>query len=75
MIFGKDKVHNMNDSFHSVKENFELLPVSYKTGKTFRRYDLIFHSIDWQVKKLEYFYEKSIQATSDHALVLGQYKK
>lgn len=75
MIFGKDKVHNMNDTFHSIKGNFQELPVSYRTGKTFRRYDFIFHSSEWKVTKLVYSYEKSIQATSDHALVLSQYEK
>jgi endonuclease/exonuclease/phosphatase family metal-dependent hydrolase len=75
MIFGKEKVHNLNESFLSVKEDFSELPISYKTGKTYRRYDFIFHSTDWKVDKLEYLYEESIKATSDHALVLGRYKK
>ena len=75
LIFGKNRVHDLRDSLHSVKDQFENLPVSYKTGKTFRRYDMIFHSNNWEVESLEYKYNDSINATSDHALVLGEYKK
>ena len=75
MIFGKDKVHDLQDSFRSVQNEFPELPVSHKTGQTYRRYDMIFHSSNWNVNKLEYLYEQSLNATSDHALILGKYSK
>ncbi|KGE88590.1 MAG: hypothetical protein ACE362_08360 [Phaeodactylibacter xiamenensis] len=74
LIFGTEKVHKLTDSIQSIKHELTELPVSYKTGKTFRRYDFIYRSEKWIVKKLEYLYEEALEATSDHALVLGTYK-
>lgn len=75
LIFGKNKAHNLNDSLYSIKEGFQELPVSYKTGPTFRRYDFIFNSENWIVDSLDYLYDLSRKATSDHALVIGKYIK
>lgn len=74
LIFGVNKVHDLDDSVYSIVDKTTELPISYKTGKTFRRYDLIFKSKKWAVKKLEYMYKEGIEATSDHALVKGKYK-
>lgn len=74
LIFGLGKVHELEDSLRSVKNKPARLPVSHKTGNIFRRYDFIFKSQNWIVKDLEYEYSKAIEATSDHALVIGKYK-
>jgi len=75
LIFGENKVHNLKDSFRYIKEPSDKLPISYKTGKTYRRYDMIFNSGNWKVESLEYKYNESIEASSDHALVIGKFNK
>lgn len=73
LLFGEEKVHRLEDSLYSVKDRLTELPISHRTGKTLRRYDFIYKSRDWKVEKLEYDYDGGVEATSDHALVIGNY--
>jgi len=75
LIFGLNKVHDLEDSINSIQNRFDKLPISHKTGNSFRRYDFIFKSEKWEVRSLDYLYEEAIKATSDHALVIGKYKQ
>lgn len=79
LILGKNKVHNLNDSYvtyltrkgHVVKAN--PIIVSHKTGSNERRYDYIFSSDRWTPEFVSYQYEESIKATSDHSIVIGDF--
>lgn len=75
LIFSSNKVHMLKDPVKSKRDQFDKLPYSYKTGKTFRRYDYIFKSEKWITKKITYLYDESIQASSDHAMVIGKFTK
>lgn len=71
LIFGKTKVHNLSDPVKSSLLLFSELPASYYTGKTSRRYDYIFVSDRWETESFNFYYEESIKASSDHAMVAG----
>lgn len=75
LVFGKDRVHHLSDPVQCDDLGFEYLPFSYKTGKTHRRYDLIYKSDRWITKSLDFYYDDSIKASSDHAKVVGVFKK
>lgn len=75
LIFGKNKVHHLCDPVQTDPLLFDTLPFSYMTGKTARRYDFIYRSDRWRTNRLEFYYDKSIEASSDHAMVAGQFEK
>jgi hypothetical protein len=75
LIFGKNKVHHLCDPVQCDKVGFEMLPFSYMTGKTASRYDFIYRSDRWRTNRLEFYYDKSIEATSDHAMVVGVFNQ
>jgi len=73
-------VHELVDSFRThlinsgITNTLDPLAISHKTGSNGRRYDFIYNSIKWNINSVEYLYEDSIKATSDHAMVIGNYK-
>ena len=70
LIFGNNKVHKLVDPV--VSENiFKELPVSYYTAGTPRRYDYIFKASKWKTESLNFYYEDSKNASSDHSIVVG----
>ena len=80
LIFGKDKVHSMSDAFkthiRNTDGNARLSPlaVSHVISKRFkRRYDHIYNSDRWTVNDVQYPYEESIEASSDHSAVIGNF--
>jgi len=79
LILGENKVHSLNDSFvRFLKMKHERiqtnpLAVSYITGKEKRRYDYILCSKKWQPIHVEYPYTNSINASSDHSIVIGDF--
>ena len=83
MILGKGKNHHLQDSLEEqMLENCcsscdNPLAVSHVTGKgkkqTFRRYDYLLKSRRWRTVDIEYAYEDSILASSDHAAVIGRF--
>jgi len=83
LLFGENKVHELEDAFRSFiadKSNKYLskspLATSFiLTGGVEKRYDYIYYDKDWKVKSLKYLYNEAISAGSDHALVLGDFKK
>ena len=75
LIFGKNKVHHLCDPVQCDKFGFETLPFSHITGKNKRRYDFIYRSDRWRTNRLEFYYDKSIEATSDHAMVVGVFNQ
>lgn len=75
LIFGKDKVHHLTDPVQTDLLNLETLPFTHITGKTRRRYDFIYRSGRWRTKRFDFCYDKSIEASSDHAMVVGQFNK
>ncbi|NLD23289.1 MAG: hypothetical protein GX670_03540 [Bacteroidales bacterium] len=75
LIFGKDNVHHLSDPVQTDFQLFETLPFSYITGKTPRRYDFIYKSDRWKTKRLNFYYDESIKASSDHAMVVGVFDK
>jgi hypothetical protein len=71
LILGKNKIHKLTDSLRTyyqengvVNENEPLTP-SHKN----KRFDYIFHSLNWKVLKIEYPKKVSLEASSDHSLV------
>ncbi len=74
-IFGKGRVHHLSDPVQSVELGLEALPFSYMTGKTPRRYDFIYKSDRWITKSLNYYYNESVEASSDHAMVVGVFRR
>ena len=75
LIFGADKVHHLSDPVQTDFQLFETLPFSYMTGKTPRRYDFIYKSDKWKTKRFNFYYDESIEASSDHAIVVGLFNK
>jgi hypothetical protein len=73
LIFGENKVHQLEDSYRCQNNTPDRPAVSYITGKTNRRYDMIFNSKQWRVESLQYLYQESLEASSDHALVVGKF--
>jgi hypothetical protein len=79
LLLGPNSVHHLQDSFISFlsdkgqTEDMDPLTVSYMTKLTPRRYDYIYSSPKWQVKKVEYRYNEALNATSDHAVIIGEF--
>ncbi len=75
LIFGKNKVHHLTDPVQTDTLLFETLPFSHITGKNPRRYDYIYRSDRWTTRSFNYYYSESIEATSDHAMVVGVFSR
>lgn len=79
LIFGKDKVHQMEDVWRAYqKANGDLsvqYPVSYIiNSKVHKRYDFIYASSKFHPMNVEYQLEESVKASSDHAMVIADLK-
>lgn len=82
LILGKNKIHNLNDSFRVFIENNKSkylkrspLETSFiVTGGFKKRYDYIFSTNNWKVENFSYLYKEAVLSGSDHALVIGDYK-
>ena len=80
LLFGQNKVHGLVDSFRThlinngITNTSNPLAISHKTGPNGRRYDFIYNSKKWNITSVEYLYQDSIKATSDHSIVIGNYK-
>jgi len=82
LLFGSNRVHKMNDSLrdyykqNNFGSNNSPIEVSYKTKTKDKRYDFIYYnSIKWKIQDLKYDYDNAIIAGSDHAMIIGDYKK
>lgn len=75
LIFGNNKVHHLTDPVQTDLLNVEKLPFSHLTGNTRRRYDFIFRSERWRTRRFDFYYNESIDASSDHAMIVGQFNK
>lgn len=75
LIFGKDTVHHLSDPVQCDDLGFEALPFSYMTGKIPRRYDFIYKSDRWATKSFNFYYNESVEASSDHAMVVGVFNR
>lgn len=80
LIFGKDKVHSLNDAYKvhvrnsGIEDNSSPLAVSHViSGRRHRRYDHIYSAAKWIVDEVGYPYEDSIHASSDHSAVIGKF--
>ncbi len=76
LLFGPSPAHRLRDAWrvHLGKDIAALpdegpLALSYRTGKTARRYDHIFVPHLWQVLEMTYDYDSALAAGSDHALL------
>ena len=75
LLFGENKVHHLTDPVQTDPLFFDTLPFSHITGKNKRRYDFIYRSGRWTTKRFDYYYSESVEATSDHAMVVGVFDK
>lgn len=80
LIFGKNKVHKLNDAYKKyINENglqADTIPlaVSYVISKKLnKRYDHMYSSKSWMVNNVRYPYQDSIDASSDHSSVIGDF--
>lgn len=74
LLFGASRVHGLVDSYKSYakRSSLELSQgFTHITGKKERRYDFIYCRPDWNIVHAESEYSESINATSDHAIVIS----
>lgn len=72
LLFGKDKMHNLVDSYKEYCRNYKKElenGYSHITGGKKKRYDFIYCKKDWVIECSESNYLESIKYSSDHALV------
>ena len=70
LIFGNNSVHELTDPVKT--ENiFKELPVSYYSAGIARRYDYIYKAFKWKTEGINFYYEDSKNASSDHSIVVG----
>jgi hypothetical protein len=81
LILGKNKVHCLDDSYVTFLKtqhmhiNTNPLTVSHKTGNKTRRYDYLLCSSKWRPNYVDYPYDRSILASSDHSIIIGDFIK
>lgn len=81
LILGKDSVHHLQDTFVTFlsatgqQEDKNPLAVSFMTEHIPRRYDYIYSLPRWLVRKVAYKYDEALNATSDHAIVIGDFQQ
>jgi len=80
LILGATKVHVLNDAYktYSTNSGNELdsnpLATSHVVSKKYhRRYDHVYHNNKWKVDSVVYPYGESIDASSDHSAVIGDF--
>ena len=80
LLFGQNKVHGLRDSLREflIKRGQTVtsnpLVISHETRNNQRRYDFIYNSIRWTPLNIEYPYQESLNASSDHSMVIGDYE-
>lgn len=78
-ILGENKVHGLEDALIVHLRNIDQIvdsnpvAVSHLTRGIKRRYDFIMCSKHWSVLNVEYQFEAAIDATSDHAAIIGDF--
>lgn len=75
-ILGRGCVHNLIDAFREHAEESRNIPLttSYRVSKRIdKRYDYIFKAKEWKTKKVEYLFEESLEAGSDHSIIVGEF--
>jgi len=81
MIFGPSPVHNLHDALKTHLRSLGAidtgppLAVSHIVAGKPRRYGHIYHSSQWGVSRISYDYDGAIAATSDHAIVIGDFSR
>lgn len=80
LILGSNKVHELSDAFKTyiINNNIEVISNPLATShviakKIHKRYDHLYHTTSWQPNAVTYPYEASIDATSDHSAVIGDF--
>lgn len=79
LILGKNRVHGLTDSLreHLILKGqtttSDPLALSHETKNSKKRYDFIYNSKNWKILNVEYPYKESLEATSDHSMVIGDY--
>lgn len=80
LILGSKKVHSLTDAFktyiinNNIEANNNPLATSYVIAKKFhKRYDHVYHSTIWRPNAVIYPYKSSIEASSDHSAVIGDF--
>ena len=79
LVFGKDKVHQLEDVWRSFNLSQGVLsvdpPISYViNSKVLKRYDFIYSSTQFKPVGVQYLLDESILASSDHALIIADFK-
>ena len=79
LVFGKDKVHQLEDVWRSFNLSQGILsvdpPISYViNSKVMKRYDFIYASPQLNPVGVQYLLDESILASSDHALVIADFE-
>ena len=80
LLFGQNRVHELGDSLREflVKRGQTVtsnpLVISHETRNNKRRYDFIYNSVRWTPLNIEYPYKESLNASSDHSMVIGDYE-
>lgn len=75
-LFGMNRMHQLIDSykFYADKTNVKLESgYTHITGGNRKRYDFIYGNPKWEILKSETNYEESLNATSDHAILVTDY--
>jgi len=76
LLFGKNRIHDLVDSYKSYAKinNLELNNgYTHITGKIPKRYDFIYGNKSWQIQSSKSYYQESLNASSDHGMVITDY--
>ena len=79
LIFGCNKVHPLKDAYkvYIEKTGLEIktspLSISHINCGSRRRYDFIYCSNKLDVQFVAYYYKESVDASSDHSMVIGDF--
>jgi hypothetical protein len=75
-LLGQKRSHQLSDSLRSyydasgIVNDSQPLARSHKT----KRFDYILHSPKWKVLEVDYPFDESLRATSDHSMVVGVFE-
>ncbi len=79
LIFGSQKIHPLNDAYklyllkNGIKRRTDPLATSHINRGTPRRYDFIYCANTWDIQHIAYPYKESVNASSDHSMVIGDF--
>ena len=80
-VFGCDSRHGLLDSYKAYLRSSgsevktSPLATSHVVAGRPRRYDHVFHAPRWQVEVMRYDYESAVRASSDHAIVVADFRR